>query len=71
LSRPAEGEEDEPEFESDPVITGERQGVGWSILQVVGGVLALPFLLYQSALNVLERVSKLGDEPGTETGGGD
>lgn len=64
LSRPSTAEDDEPEFESDPVMTGERSGLGWGVLQAVGGLLAVPFILYQAVLNILERVSTLGDEPG-------
>ncbi|MBC8171648.1 MAG: NADH-quinone oxidoreductase subunit NuoH [Anaerolineae bacterium] len=64
LSRPNAAEEDEPEFETDPVMTGERGGFGWGVLQAVGGLLAVPFILYRALLNMLEKVSTLGDEPG-------
>ncbi len=72
LSRSPETEEAEAEFETDPVITGERGGIGYGVLQAVGGALAIPFVLYRNGVGVLERLSRLSEEPGTEnpsTGG--
>jgi NADH-quinone oxidoreductase subunit H len=64
LSRPQEGAE-EADIETDPVITGERGGIGYGALQAIGGLLALPFVLIRSAIGLLERLSQLGEEPGS------
>jgi NADH-quinone oxidoreductase subunit H len=47
-----DSEEDEDEL--DPMITGERSGVGYAALQVVGGILAGPFVLYNFTLKILD-----------------
>jgi hypothetical protein len=55
--------EDEPEVDEDPMITGERRGLGFAALQVVGGVLAVPFVLYNSGLKLLDKLATLAPEP--------
>jgi NADH-quinone oxidoreductase subunit H len=67
LSRPSESEVEESDIESDPVITGDRGGIGYGVLQAVGGALAVPFVLYRNGIGVLERLSRLGEEPGSPT----
>lgn len=53
---------DEGDTEFDPVITGERRGVGWVALQAIGGLLAAPILLYKASLSLLDRLSSLAPE---------
>lgn len=50
LRRSAEDDEDQ----LDPMITGERSGVGYAALQVVGGIVAGPFVLYNALLKFLD-----------------
>ncbi len=50
------------EIEDDPIITGERKGVGYFVLQVVGGLLAVPFLLWDFTLKVLDNLAKLAPD---------
>jgi hypothetical protein len=59
--RPAT-DDDDGDTEFDPVITGERRGVGWVALQAIGGLLAAPFILYRSSLGLLDRISTLAPE---------
>ena len=54
------GEQDE---EIDPIISGERTGIGPVALQVVGGILAIPFRLYDFTLVQLDRLAALRDAP--------
>lgn len=49
-------------WENDPVITGERRGLGYHALQVMGGILAVPFILLQATIGVLENLAKLAPE---------
>lgn len=57
----ADTEEDDLEY--DPIITGEQGGVGYMALQAIGGLLAVPFVLYDFTLNVLDRLASLGGKP--------
>lgn len=49
-------------IEEDPVITGEPRGLGYAALQVIGGLLALPFKLWDLTLNILDNLAKLAPE---------
>jgi len=62
--RNAEAEDDE----FDPVVTGERDGIGWAVLQFVGGLVAIPFVLYQFTLTQLDNLAKLAPEEEDEDG---
>ncbi|MDL1902228.1 NADH-quinone oxidoreductase subunit H, partial [Anaerolineae bacterium CFX9] len=55
-------------IEDDPMITGDRRGLGPAALQVVGGLLAVPFVLYDFTLKQLDRLAALApeDEPEPE-----
>ncbi len=50
------------------MITGDRRGLGPAALQVVGGLLAVPFVLYDFTLKQLDRLAALApeDEPEPE-----
>ncbi len=73
LQRSGELEAPSAEEEHDPIITGERGGVGYFVLQVVGGLLAIPFALWDFTLKALDSLAQLApdDEKKEEAGGGD
>ncbi|MCY3906014.1 MAG: NADH-quinone oxidoreductase subunit H, partial [Anaerolineaceae bacterium] len=48
-------EEEDPAL--DPMITGERGGLGHVVLNVVGGLLAVPFVLFRYTLNALDSLA--------------
>ncbi|MFN8528017.1 MAG: NADH-quinone oxidoreductase subunit NuoH [Anaerolineae bacterium] len=48
----------EPErLENDPIVTGERRGLGWMLLQILGGIIAIPFGLFTGTIALLERLA--------------
>lgn len=53
--------QEEDALENDPIITGERSGLGWSVLMAVGGLLSVPFTLYNATLKYLDSLSELAD----------
>lgn len=57
--RAVAAEQREDDWADDPLITGER-GLGWNLSQVLGGLLALPFLLYDWTLKILDGLATLG-----------
>ncbi|MEP7290608.1 MAG: NADH-quinone oxidoreductase subunit NuoH [Chloroflexota bacterium] len=56
----------EAPVEDDPIITGEQKGVGYYALQVVGGLIAVPFLLWDYTLKALDNLAKLAPENKTD-----
>ena len=66
LTRTGKLEEEEDEA-LDPMITGERGGIGYGALNVVGGILAVPFVLYNQLLRLLDALSNAGDSPPEES----
>lgn len=68
LTRAGEVSGEAEEDALDPIITGERTGVGPVVLQVVGGVIAIPFRLYDFTLKQLDRLAALRDKPGSNDG---
>ena len=44
---------------ADYVVTGERNTIGWSILQVIGGLIAIPMLAYNFTLKALDSLAQL------------
>jgi NADH-quinone oxidoreductase subunit H len=63
LRDPSEASKEIP-LEEDPMITGERRGLGWAILQIVGAVLAIPFSLYSATLKWLDNLAAAADQAG-------
>ncbi|MDX2162876.1 MAG: NADH-quinone oxidoreductase subunit NuoH [bacterium] len=59
--------ETQDRLEDDPVVTGERRGLGWMGLQVLGGILAIPFGLFNGTIALLERVANAVPERKPET----
>ncbi len=52
----------ETPIEDDPIITGEQKNVGYYVLQVVGALIAVPFLLWNFTLKALDNLAKLAPE---------
>ena len=61
----ASGDDEEAADELDPMITGERRGLGYAILNVVGGIIAIPFVLYNNGLKVLDSLAKVDESDET------
>ena len=60
----------EQEEALDPMITGERGGLGHVILNIVGGLLAVPFVLYRYTLTALDSLAGVAaGETGEMTAG--
>ena len=66
MGRPR-AEADEADEALDPMITGQRSGVGYAVLNVMGGILAGPFVLYNWLLKALDRLGSVGEPPETST----
>ncbi len=66
LQRSGQLEAPSAEIEDDPVITGEQKGVGYYILQVVGGLIAIPFALWDFTLGALDNLAKLAPPDETQ-----
>jgi len=62
LQRAGKLETESVAAEDDPVITGERRGLAYAGLQIIGGLLALPFVLWDYTLKVLDNLAKLAPE---------
>jgi NADH-quinone oxidoreductase subunit H len=61
------GETSTDDEELDPIITGERRGVGYGVLTVVGGILAVPFVLYENLIKGLDKLASIYSEESDET----
>lgn len=62
LRRSGELDQESDSLEDDPIITGERRGLGVVALQIVGGLLAVPFILYNFTLKALDSLASLAPE---------
>lgn len=64
LLRSASDQEETEEIDlaDDPLITGERTGWKWAGLQLVGGLIAVPFVLVNWLLDTLENLGKAGED---------
>ena len=63
----AGGAEDEDDEDIDPMITGERRGAGYAALNVVGGLIAAPFILYENTIKALDKVAEIYTDESEET----
>jgi len=63
----AEDEAEEEDWTTDPLITGQRQGMGWVLLNLVGGLIAIPFSIVTGMINELERFGETAQGPSDET----
>ncbi len=59
--------EEEDDDDLDPIITGERRGAGYAALNVVGGIIAAPFVLYENTIKALDKVAEIYSEESDET----
>ncbi len=50
--------QEEDDLANDPLITGERSGLGWTLLNLLGGLVAVPFLIVNGIINGLESFGK-------------
>ena len=57
LGKTEETAEPVEDMADDPIITGEKTGLGWSILTFVGALLAIPFALLQLGIDQLEKIA--------------
>jgi NADH-quinone oxidoreductase subunit H len=62
-----EFDEAEEDIFDDPVITGQPRGIGWVVLQLVGGLLAVPFALVNGGINLLEQFGEAAEGTSDET----
>ena len=62
MQRNGELQQEPASLEDDPVITGERRGLGAVGLQIVGGILAIPFILYNFTVKALDSLASLAPE---------
>lgn len=46
------------DYSNDPIITGERGGIGWIALNLLGGLIAIPFKLVEGFINALESIER-------------
>ena len=60
---------EEEEQALDPMITGERGGFGHVILNVVGGLLAVPFVMFRYTLSALDSLAGVAASDATEVTG--
>ncbi|MCC6803783.1 MAG: NADH-quinone oxidoreductase subunit NuoH [Anaerolineae bacterium] len=59
-------DEQQEDLANDPIITGENRGLGNVGLQVLGGLLAVPFALWDFTLNALDRLAQFAPEDKNE-----
>jgi NADH-quinone oxidoreductase subunit H len=57
----------EPEFANDPLITGQYRSPGWIVLNLVGGLIAVPFIAVRGLISGLESVEKSTGAANTTT----
>ncbi len=57
--------EPEPALENDPMITGDRRSIGWVLINLIGGLIAVPFSLY----NITVRAFQTGKDVGGAAAG--
>ena len=62
LSRDQESEEAIP-MEDDPAYTGERRGLGWALVHLVGMLIAIPLAHIRFQVRALEGLASLGRTP--------
>jgi NADH-quinone oxidoreductase subunit H len=61
LSRGERASEDSgADLENDPIVTGEQRGPAFVGLQVLGGIIAIPFVLFDRTIKLLESIARAG-----------
>lgn len=56
-------EEVADELADDPIVTGERRGIGWGTLNVVAALLAIPFSLLNLLVDQLDKIAGTSSKP--------
>jgi NADH-quinone oxidoreductase subunit H len=59
--------EEEYDMANDPLITGERGGLAWTGLNILGGILAIPFAIVNGIINGLESFGNAAEGNSDET----
>lgn len=67
LRRSGEITTEDDELIDDPIITGEHRGIGQIAIQVVGGLIAVPFVIYEWTLKQLDRLAALNQPKPVDT----
>lgn len=62
-----DSEEAEIDIYDDPIITGNYSSVGWTVLNFVGGILAIPFGIVNGLINGLESLGESLEGESDET----
>ncbi len=57
LGKTEESSEPVEDMADDPIVTGAKTGLGWSILTFVGALLAIPFALLTFTINQLQKIA--------------
>jgi NADH-quinone oxidoreductase subunit H len=65
LNRAGQVQVEEEDLADDPMVTGEQRGIGYAVLQMVGGILGILFAGYDVTVWILERLAKIGEKPQT------
>lgn len=65
LRRSAEEEtsQEAPDLMNDPIVTGERRGAGALAINLIGGLIAIPFAIVNGLAGFLEKVEKSTQVP--------
>lgn len=70
LTRANKDEQEQDSLDSladDPIVTGERGGIGYAALNVVGALVAIPFSLVNFTIRQLDNVAKIAEEKAAKT----
>ena len=62
-----DSESEDEDFYDDPIITGNYRSIGWTVLNVVGGLIAIPFGIVNGLINGLESFGEAAEGPSDET----
>lgn len=52
----------EPDLAEDPMITGERSGLGWVLINLLGGLVAVPFAIVGWIITLFSGLGKAGED---------
>lgn len=63
----ASADETADDFYDDPIITGQSRSIGWTALNIVGGILAIPFAIVNGLINGLEAFGEAAEGVSDET----
>jgi len=55
----------ETDLANDPLVMGDRRGIGWALLNLLGVLIAIPMAIIGWSIEALDRLRKAGEGPGT------